>query len=381
MQNISTSQLGFAIAMGKLSLSGATVTFAPYNGNGILLGNQVTLIPAAGVSLTIATTLIEGGLMVDSTTYNVYAKLSGGTLIIQPSATATAISALGAVCRTGETSASFVGTVTTGVGTIASVTSFFNLPPSYLLDRANHTGFQDAATINSGIFDISRIPIAALERLVIVADQAARYALTTAQVQQGDTVLQTSPNNEMYFVVDTANLGNSAGYQIYNATAIWASISGKPQIIQDIAAITGPSESDVIQYVSGSWVKRSIAQLKASLALNLVDIAMGTTTVASAAGVVTIDTAALTNHYQLTLTENVTSWVFNTLPAAGYYRDIYVHLIQDAATARTVVSPATAGRTAGGTWVVSSVLSSRESLGLRIFSDGTVHLFPSGVMG
>jgi len=239
----------------------------------------------------------------------------------------------------------------------------------------------DAADVKTGTFDIARIPIAALERLVVVADQPARYALTTASVQNGDTVLQVSPNNEMYFVADDTNLGNSAGYQMYNATAVWSSVLNKPVPITDIAAITSPSADDVIQYVGGVWTKRSISQLKTSLALNQVDIALGTTTVSSVSGVVTIDTAALTNHYQLTLTENVTSWVFNNLPSAGYYRDIYVHVIQGPATDRTVVSPATAGRTAGGAWVVSATLSSRETLRLRIFSDGTVHLFPSGVMG
>lgn len=107
----------------------------------------------------------------------------------------------------------------------------------------------------------------------------------------------------------------------------------------------------------------------------------GTGTLSSASGVVAIDASAAGDHYTLTLTENVTSWSFTNLPAAGTYRDIFVHLVQDATTARTVVSPATAGRTAGGAWVASSTLSSRETLGLRIFSTGTVHLFPSGVMG
>lgn len=103
-------------------------------------------------------------------------------------------------------------------------------------------------------------------------------------------------------------------------------------------------------------------------------------TTSSAAGVVTIDLASSTTHHTLTLSENITSWSFTNLPAAGKYRDVYVHVIQDAATARTVVSPATAGLTAGGTWTVSSTLSSRETLGLRVFSDGTIHMFPSGVM-
>lgn len=105
------------------------------------------------------------------------------------------------------------------------------------------------------------------------------------------------------------------------------------------------------------------------------------TTVASASGVVAIDVSATASHYTLTLTENVTSWSFTNLPAAGTYRELHVDIVQHASAAKTVVSPATSGRTAGGAWVASSTLSSRETLGLRIFSTGTVHLFPSGVMG
>lgn len=56
-----------------------------------------------------------------------------------------------------------------------------------ILDRAAGDGRysqlghgHDAAAITSGVFDLARIPAAALERLVLVADQTARYALTVA---------------------------------------------------------------------------------------------------------------------------------------------------------------------------------------------------------
>lgn len=168
-----------------------------------------------------------------------------------------------------------------------------------------------AADVTSGVFDIARIPIAALERMAVVADQTARYALTTATVQNGDTVLQVSPNNEMYFVIDDTNLGNAAGYQIYNATAVWSSILNKPVIITDIAAITSPSADDVIQYVGGAWVKRSITQLKTSLTLtvnsdflDVVPTEAGTSTpaagshtlVVAPAGALTATTIDLTNY-------------------------------------------------------------------------------------
>lgn len=104
-----------------------------------------------------------------------------------------------------------------------------------------------------------------------------------------------------------------------------------------------------------------------------------TASLASSAGVVTIDCAANTDSYALALTENITSWVFNNPPAAGTFRDIQVRITQHASAAKTVVSPATAGRTAGGVWVQSATLSSVEQLAIRVSNDGTRDLFPSGV--
>jgi hypothetical protein len=76
----------------------------------------------------------------------------------------------------------------------------------------------DASKVISGVFDIARIPPAALERLHIVADQTARFALTTANVQNGDTVKQADTNT-MYFVIDDTNLDSETGYEIYTASA------------------------------------------------------------------------------------------------------------------------------------------------------------------
>ena len=103
------------------------------------------------------------------------------------------------------------------------------------------------------------------------------------------------------------------------------------------------------------------------------------TTLASASGVVTIDLHGGYSSYDLTLTENVTSWVCTNLPATGEVIEKKIMVIQHASAAKTVVSPATAGRTAGGiAWVADTTLSSRELLILRCFSDGTRTLFPTG---
>lgn len=89
----------------------------------------------------------------------------------------------------------------------------------------------DASKITTGIFDIARIPAAALERMISVADQTARYALTTTSVQLGDTVKQID-TGLLYIVVDTDNLGNSSGYQVYTAGSAasvpWSGVTDKP---------------------------------------------------------------------------------------------------------------------------------------------------------
>lgn len=82
-----------------------------------------------------------------------------------------------------------------------------------------------------GFVPVTQIPPAALERLVIVADQTARFALTTATVQNGDTVKQTD-TNVMYFVKDDTNLDSAAGYEIYSAgtasAVAWSGVTGTP---------------------------------------------------------------------------------------------------------------------------------------------------------
>ena len=88
------------------------------------------------------------------------------------------------------------------------------------------TGTLDASKL-SGTIDIARLPAASLERCVVVANDEARFALTTTDVQLGDTVKVTE-TNMMYMVVDTAELDNAAGYESYTASVAWSNITGKP---------------------------------------------------------------------------------------------------------------------------------------------------------
>lgn len=89
----------------------------------------------------------------------------------------------------------------------------------------------DASKITSGTIDIDRLPKAVLERMVVVADDTARFKLTTATVQAGDTVKVTA-TNKMYLVKDDSKLNAEAGYEPYTASSAssvpWSGVTGKP---------------------------------------------------------------------------------------------------------------------------------------------------------
>lgn len=107
-------------------------------------------------------------------------------------------------------------------------------PSTYAPSAHNH----DDSTITSlnasklfGTIDIARLPHGALERCVIVADDTARFALTTAKIQLGDTV-KVNKTQKMYFVIDDSKLNSEAGYTVYTAgtaTSVpWSGVTGKP---------------------------------------------------------------------------------------------------------------------------------------------------------
>lgn len=89
----------------------------------------------------------------------------------------------------------------------------------------------DASKITSGTINIDRLPKAALERMVVVADDTARFKLTTATAQVGDTVKVTA-TNKMYLVKDDSKLNTEAGYEPYTASSAssvpWSGVTGKP---------------------------------------------------------------------------------------------------------------------------------------------------------
>jgi ribosomal 50S subunit-recycling heat shock protein len=87
----------------------------------------------------------------------------------------------------------------------------------------------------SGTISIDNLPAGALERVVVVADEAARLALTTDDVQNGDTVKQNDTGT-MYFVKDQTKLGGEhpeeafLEYTAGSATSVpWSGVTNKPE--------------------------------------------------------------------------------------------------------------------------------------------------------
>lgn len=101
----------------------------------------------------------------------------------------------------------------------------------------------DASKIASGTISIDRLPKAALERLVVVANDTARFALTTATAQSGDTVKVTS-TGKMYLIKDESKLSSEDGYEPYMASSAssvpWSGVTGKP------STFTPPTSSTTV---------------------------------------------------------------------------------------------------------------------------------------
>lgn len=84
----------------------------------------------------------------------------------------------------------------------------------------------------SGVLSIDNIPAAAVERLVPVTNQAAMLALTSNDVQAGDTV-KLNDTGLMYFVKDVSALGSMDAFEAYTAGSAasvpWTGVTGKPE--------------------------------------------------------------------------------------------------------------------------------------------------------
>jgi len=172
-----------------------------------------------------------------------------------------------------------------------------NQTDAYLLDRANHTGEQAISTITdlettlagkvdtadlidggTGYIFTSLLNPEAVVKSISVADETARFALTTASVQIHDEVYQED-TQIAYRIIDDTNLDNSSGYRAYagSTSATWNTISGKPSDI----FLYGTNTSDDIIEGSNKFVtaneKTNLETITASGANGFVKVSNGVT--------------------------------------------------------------------------------------------------------
>ena len=106
----------------------------------------------------------------------------------------------------------------------------------------------------TGTISVDRLPAGALERCIVVADDTARKALTTAKAQVGDTVKVTATGH-MYMIVDDSKLDDDTGYVEYTAGSAssvpWSGVTGKPTTLAGYG-ITDASKSDHTHKYAGS---------------------------------------------------------------------------------------------------------------------------------
>ena len=205
---------GSKITTGTIALERLPEEARPRHSHGNISQNG-TLTNASAVVITDANGAIDSSSTISTTELGY---LNNVTSNIQDQLDAKAADS-SVVHNTGNESISGVKTFSDGIS-VSTVSG----------DGSGLTSL-NASQITTGTIDIARLPSGALERLVIVDDLAARFALTTDDVQLGDTVKQAD-TGVMYYVKDIDHLDSAAGYEPYSAgsaTSVpWSGVTSKP---------------------------------------------------------------------------------------------------------------------------------------------------------
>ena len=104
----------------------------------------------------------------------------------------------------------------------------------------------DASKI-SGVLSLSNIPQGALERVVTVANDDARKALTTEEIQLGD-VCKVTDTGKMYFVVADSDLAQDSSWMEFTAGAAtsvpWSGVTGTPTTVNGYCITDAITDAD-----------------------------------------------------------------------------------------------------------------------------------------
>ena len=164
------------------------------------------------------------------------------------------------------------GSATDGAMTQAATTSA-------LSGKANSSHTHQSGDIVSldagkltGTISIDRLPAGALERCIVVADDTARKALTTAKAQTGDTVKVTA-TGLMYLIVDDTKLNQDAGYVEYTAGSAsrvpWSGVSGKPTTLGGYGITDAAAKNHTHNYAGSTSAGGAANSVANSLSIQL----------------------------------------------------------------------------------------------------------------
>ena len=184
------------------------------------------------------------------------------------------------------TTSSQISTINAYQGTLDTHTGNTTIHPNLATQadwasraEGNHTHMSDgrvtvaAANVVSGLIDVARIPATALERNVTVADMTALLALTSSDVQEGDSVYVTTGTSggfETYFVVDESALGTMNAFLRFNLDMVemtWQNIVNKPTTLAGFGITDAYSKDDIDDTVLGPYVDGSAQLVTDALAL------------------------------------------------------------------------------------------------------------------
>lgn len=224
----------------KMKVGDGINTFAnlPYAAGGDLVTDKTLTqenMAADAKAVGDALGTINNAMITAVTINNVAVTVNNGTAELPAYPTSVESANQLTTARTINLTGDVTGTVTTNFSDTVNITTTVNTV--------------EASTIN-GVINIENLPHGALERLCIVADDTARFALTTDDVQNGDTV-KVVDTDKLYYVKDDTNLDSEAGYEPYSngtATSVpWSGVTGKPDTFPPSAHTH--TLSDITDYV------------------------------------------------------------------------------------------------------------------------------------
>lgn len=85
---------------------------------------------------------------------------------------------------------------------------------------------ENKADLVNGVIPANQIPPEVFERMKVVADDTARFALTTSDVQEGD-IVYVNATQIMYYVFDEEHLDSESGYKPFSAGVAVKAIGDK----------------------------------------------------------------------------------------------------------------------------------------------------------